>query len=99
MVHGAIQRLQDGKCDRRAEGVQKMKLSKLKASSYRSLRDESIEFKDLNLFIGPNASGKSTILDALHFLQEGIQDRDFREAVASRGGISHLAWKGNLRSQ
>jgi predicted ATPase len=71
-----------------------MKLSKLNASSYRSLRDESIEFKDLNLFIGPNASGKSTILDALHFLQEGIQERDFREAVASRGGINHLAWKG-----
>ena len=37
-----------------------MKLSKLSAKNYRSLRDETIELNDLNLFIGANASGKST---------------------------------------
>jgi len=71
-----------------------MKLVSLKASRYRSLREESIDFNALNLFIGTNASGKSSILDALRFLQEGIQERDFRESVAARGGILHLAWKG-----
>jgi predicted ATPase len=49
-----------------------MKLLSLKASRYRSLRDETIAFTDLNLFIGVNASGKSTILDALRFLHEGV---------------------------
>lgn len=71
-----------------------MRLLSLTARRYRSLRDETIPLSDLNLFIGTNASGKSTILDALRFLHEGVQDRDFKPAVMSRGGIVHLAWKG-----
>ncbi|MEX2142354.1 MAG: AAA family ATPase [Pirellulales bacterium] len=71
-----------------------MKLLSLKALRYRSLRQETIPLTDLNLFIGTNASGKSTILDALRFLHEGVQERDFRAPVFSRGGIVHLAWKG-----
>src|SRR5947209_7833132 len=71
-----------------------MKLLSLKAVRYRSLRQETIPLTDLNLFIGVNASGKSTILDALRFLHEGVQERDFRPSVSSRGGIVHLAWKG-----
>src|SRR6266852_2133602 len=71
-----------------------MKLLSLKAFRYRSLRDESIPLTDLNLFIGTNASGKSTILDALRFLHEGVQERDFKPPVFSRGGILNLAWKG-----
>lgn len=71
-----------------------MKLLSLKAVRYRSLREETIPLTDLNLFIGVNASGKSTILDALRFLHEGVQDREFRPSVSSRGGIVHLAWKG-----
>lgn len=71
-----------------------MRLLSLSARNYRSLRDESIPFSDLNLFIGPNASGKSTILDALKFLHEAVLERDFRPAVFSRGGMIHLAWKG-----
>ena len=71
-----------------------MKLLNLQAHHYRSLRDEIIPLKDLNLFIGTNASGKSTILDALRFLHEGVQERDFRPPVFSRGGIVHVAWKG-----
>src|SRR5208337_1988609 len=76
-----------------------MKLLSLKALRYRSLRDETISLKDLNLFIGTNASGKSTILDALRFLHEGVQDRDFIPPVRSRGGIVHLAWKGEEARQ
>ena len=71
-----------------------MKLLKLHAERYRSIRAAEIEFGDLDLFIGANACGKSTILDALRFLQEGVQARDFRNPVSTRGGIDHLAWKG-----
>ena len=71
-----------------------MKLSTLVAKSYRSLRNESVELNDLNLFIGSNASGKSTVLDALRFLNEGVRTRDFQAPASSRGGILHLAWKG-----
>jgi predicted ATPase len=71
-----------------------MKLASLSAQRYRSLWDETIHLNDLNLFIGTNASGKSTILDALRFLHEGVQARDFKEPVSNRGGIIHIAWKG-----
>ena len=76
-----------------------MKLLKLEAKRYRSLRDTSITLEELNLFIGANASGKSTILDALRFLHEGVQARDFRSPVYSRGGIVHLCWKGEEANQ
>ncbi len=71
-----------------------MKLAKLRARQYRSLRDVTVEIDNLNLFIGPNAAGKSNVLDALRFLHEGARDREFMGAVRARGGIIHLAWKG-----
>lgn len=71
-----------------------MRLAKLRAEQYRSLRDVTVEMNGLNLFIGPNAAGKSNVLDALRFLHEGASDRDFVGAVRARGGIIHLAWKG-----
>ena len=71
-----------------------MKLLTLGAKSYRSLRQEHVELNDLNLFIGNNASGKSTILDALRFLNEGVRARDFRAPAFARGGVVHMAWKG-----
>lgn len=76
-----------------------MKLLTFKALRYRSLRDESIDLRDLNLFIGTNASGKSTILDGLRFLHEAVQERDFKPPAFSRGGIVHLAWKGEEARQ
>ena len=73
-----------------------MKLLRLTAKNYRSLRDQSIELNgDLNLFIGANASGKSTILDVLRFLRESVRMGDFEAPVSSRIGIIHLAWKGD----
>ena len=71
-----------------------MKLSSITVKNYRSLRDVNVEFHDLNVFIGANASGKSTILDALRFLSEAIRARSFRVPAYSRGGILNMAWKG-----
>ena len=76
-----------------------MKLLNLNIKNYRSLRDASIDVGDLTLFIGSNASGKSAILDALRFLSEAVQARDFGPPVYSRGGILNLAWKGEEADQ
>ena len=51
---------------------EQMKLLRLQAINYRSLRDTRVILGDMNLFIGANGSGKSAILDALRFLQEGV---------------------------
>ena len=71
-----------------------MKLTSLHIKNYRSIRDATVELGDLTVFIGANASGKSAILDALRFLSEAVQARDFRAPVYSRGGILNMAWKG-----
>ncbi len=51
-------------------------------------------FGGLNVLIGANASGKSNVIDALRFLHLGVVDKTFAGAVRQRGGILHLAWKG-----
>ena len=71
-----------------------MKLSSLVVQNYQSLRNVSIELGDLTVFIGANASGKSTILDALRLLAEAVQMRDFSAPMANRGGLLDLSWKG-----
>ncbi len=76
-----------------------MKLSTLTIKNYRSIRDATIELSDLAVFIGANATGKSAILDALRFLSEAVRARDFRGPMFSRGGLLHLAWKGQEASQ
>ena len=76
-----------------------MRVSTLTAKNYRSLREVSVEFGDLALFIGPNASGKSAILDSLRLLSEAVRGRDFRGPAYSRGGILNMAWKGQEASQ
>ena len=76
-----------------------MRVAKLHARQYRSLRDVTVEFNELNLFIGANAAGKSTVLDALRFLHEGASEMDFAGAVRGRGGIIHLAWKGEAAEE
>ena len=50
-----------------------MKLSTLVADRYRSIRSQEVALNDFNLFIGANASGKSTILNTLRFLSEAVE--------------------------
>ncbi|MCE2485292.1 MAG: AAA family ATPase [Desulfurellaceae bacterium] len=76
-----------------------MKLLELEVKRFRSLRDGCIELGGLNLFIGANASGKSTILDVLRFLHEVVQMGTFEGPLFSRGGILNLAWKGEQANQ
>jgi predicted ATPase len=76
-----------------------MHVAELTVRRYRCLRDVKIELGSLNVFIGPNGSGKSTILDVSRFLNEGLTARSFKEAVDSRVGIVHLAWKGEDASR
>ena len=76
-----------------------MKLVGFQAKRYRSLLKEDVETGDLNIFIGANGSGKSTILDALRFLSEAVLAKDFGGPMFSRGGMVHLAWKGAAASE
>ncbi len=45
-------------------------LRRLKVKNYKSLRNLDLRLGRLNVLVGPNAAGKSNILDCLAFLSE-----------------------------
>lgn len=69
-----------------------MKIKKVKLSNLRSYKDEvTIEFSDLNVFVGKNDIGKSTVLEALDiFFSDGkgpvkIDKDDINKKALSEG--------------
>jgi predicted ATPase len=70
-------------------------LTRLRVKNFRLLRDVDITFEQdvPTVFVGPNASGKSTVLEVLDFLgrcsREGLQ-----AAVAAHGGMDSIRTVG-----
>jgi predicted ATPase len=56
-----------------------------------------IELGNLNVLIGPNASGKSNFIEVLGLLRS--TPKDLGAEVGEIGGISDLLWKGRSRSK
>ncbi|MCS7183385.1 MAG: AAA family ATPase [Thermoanaerobaculum sp.] len=54
-----------------------MKIRQLQIHNYRSIADQTINFGDYSLLIGPNNSGKSNVLDALRTVYEKDLKFDF----------------------
>jgi len=73
-------------------------ITRLQVRNFKSLRDIDLELGPLNVLVGPNMSGKSNILEALHFLWEIFFPEGGRpgvgSAIADRGGIDETVWKG-----
>ena len=55
-------------------------LKRIKIQGYKSLVDLEVNFEHLAVLVGPNASGKSNFLDALHLLSRLATSRTLREA-------------------
>lgn len=53
---------------------------------------EAIELQPLNVIIGPNASGKSNLIEALHLLRSCATD--LAQPIREGGGIGEYLWKG-----
>jgi DNA replication and repair protein RecF len=61
-------------------------ISTLRLQNFRSYRDESYEFyKGINIIVGPNASGKTNILEAIQLLASGKSYRAKDEELISLG--------------
>ncbi|MBI4721063.1 MAG: ATP-binding protein [Chitinivibrionia bacterium] len=70
---------------------------RVEALGYRCLQDVSQELEPFNVLVGPNASGKSTFLDVLHFLSD-LLNGGLASAVRARTlSISDLFWMGEGR--
>ncbi len=65
----------------------------IEARYYKCLRRVSVCLAPFNILIGPNASGKSSLLDVFEFLQDAIES-DVEEAVRKRvNSLRELVWK------
>jgi predicted ATPase len=69
-----------------------MYISKLKLRNWRNFGTAEIELGETTYILGPNASGKSNLLDVFRFLRDIVNPNGggFQQAVKSRGGLPKL---------
>lgn len=68
-----------------------MRLTHLTLKNWRNFKQADFDLQDRLFIVGPNASGKSNLLDALRFLRQiASAGGGFQDAVASRGGIARV---------
>lgn len=68
-----------------------MRFTKLSLRAWRNFLTVDVSLGDRVFVVGPNASGKSNLLDAFRFLRDIAEPRGgFQQAVADRGGVSRL---------
>ena len=72
-----------------------MPVSKLRAKNFRSIGDVELRFSPITLLVGPNASGKSNIVDALRFVSDAMR-WDLERAISRRHGVGAISrWRGD----
>jgi predicted ATPase len=68
-----------------------MRFTRLVLQNWRNFLKVDVALRERMFVTGPNASGKSNLLDAFRFLRDIAEPRGgFQEAVQSRGGVSPL---------
>jgi predicted ATPase len=69
-----------------------MYITRLKLKNWRNFHEAEIDLALTSYVIGPNASGKSNLLDALRFLRDICKPAGggLQKAVKDRGGITKL---------
>ncbi|GIW70829.1 MAG: chromosome segregation protein SMC [Planctomycetota bacterium] len=68
-----------------------LKFRKLRLTNWKNFAEVEIEIGDRLFLVGPNASGKSNLLDAFRFLRDlASTGGGFQEAVGRRGGVSAI---------
>lgn len=72
------------------------RLSRLTASEFRSLRDVDVPLGSLTVLVGPNGSGKTSVLDALRFLATTVRV-DLASAIDAWGGYERVKRQGTDR--
>lgn len=70
-----------------------MKITQLDVEGFRSFKSQTWRPGDLNVLIGPNASGKSNLLRVLEFLGAAAQG-GLGSYVQHEGGMEALLWDG-----
>jgi predicted ATPase len=64
------------------------------AKNFRSIEFAEMELSPLTVLVGPNASGKSNLLDVLRFVADAVRD-GLDAAITDRGGINSIGRKSS----
>ena len=80
-----------------SRGVRKG-LLELRLKNFKSVKAAEIDLDPLTIFVGPNASGKSNILNSLRFLKRALQEQ-LMAAVNAEGGIQSVRHKVSGRGR
>src|ERR1700739_3276201 len=68
-----------------------MRLSRIEIENLKGISArQAIDLKPITLLFGPNSVGKSTILQALHYLREILERRNVDPDVTIAGGLTDL---------
>ncbi len=68
-----------------------LRFTKIKLQSWRNFTKVDVDLQNRVFLLGPNASGKSNLLDVFRFLRDIVSiGGGFQEAVLRRGGVSKL---------
>ena len=68
-----------------------MRLTHLTLKNWRNFKQADFGVQERMFVIGPNASGKSNLLDALRFLRQvATPGGGFQDAVTNRGGMARV---------
>jgi len=66
-------------------------ISQLRLRNWRNFQTVDVALRDRTFIVGPNASGKSNLLDAIRFLRDLVRDGGgLQAAIAQRGGLSKI---------
>ncbi|MGE5297452.1 MAG: AAA family ATPase, partial [Solirubrobacterales bacterium] len=68
-------------------------IKRLKVKNFKALRDVEIELTPIHVLIGPNDSGKTSILDALAALCRSV-DHNLADAFPGSWRDRELVWAG-----
>lgn len=66
-----------------------MYISRIELQNWKNFKSTAADLSRRTFLIGPNASGKSNLLDALRFLRDLVRN-GLSQAVEERGGVSNL---------
>ncbi len=69
-----------------------MIVSRLKLKNWRNFRSMDVQLRERQFIVGPNASGKSNLLDVFRFLRDIAKPEGggLQKAVKDRGGLSKM---------
>ena len=66
-------------------------LSRLRLKNWRNFREVDLRLQERVFIVGPNAAGKSNLLDAIRFLRDLAKDGGgLKTAISDRGGIRKI---------